>query len=113
MLMVIGNFNAKAGSKYPQYKDEIGKYGKELKNSNGDTLLQLAKEKKLILTNILFSHKLALQTIPSQWHHPQESLQKSGRLHDNKTNPQKTDHKCKIIIRFSTSTDHKTRCHKH
>ena len=61
--MVIGNFNAKAGSKYPQYKDEIGKYGKELKNSNGDTLLQLAKEKKLILTNILFSHKLALQTI--------------------------------------------------
>lgn len=63
MLMVIGNFNAKAGSKYPQYKDEIGKYGKELKNSNGDTLLQLAKEKKLILTNILFSHKLALQTI--------------------------------------------------
>ena len=41
------------------YKDEVGKYGKGLKNSNGNTLLQLTKEKKLSLTNTLFDHRLA------------------------------------------------------
>lgn len=41
------------------YKDEVGKYGKGLKNSNGNPLLQLTKEKKLSLTNTLFDHRLA------------------------------------------------------
>ena len=59
MLMVIGDFNAKTGSAYPQYEDEIGIYGKGSVISNGDTLLQLVKEKKLILTYTLFDHKLA------------------------------------------------------
>ena len=40
MLIGTDHFNAKAGSAYSQYKDEIEKYWKELKNSNGDTLLQ-------------------------------------------------------------------------
>ena len=61
--MVIGDVNAKTGSGYPQYKDATRKYGKRLKNSNGDTLLQLAKEKKLILTNTLFDYKLAHRPI--------------------------------------------------
>ena len=41
------------------YKDEVGKCGKGIKNSNGNTLLQLTKEKKLSLTNTLFDHRLA------------------------------------------------------
>ena len=59
MPMINGDFNVKTDSGYPQYKDEIGKYGKKLKNSNDDALLELAKEKKLILANTMFNQKIA------------------------------------------------------
>lgn len=62
MLMIIGDLNAKTGTGHTQFKDEMGKYGKGKKNSNGDFLLQLARENKLILTNTIFPHKMAHRT---------------------------------------------------
>lgn len=118
ILIVIGDFNTKTGSVFSQYKDEIRKYGKGLKNSNGDTLLQLAKEKKLILTNTLFDHKLAHRTTWAAKDRPNDCHQHDGTLRKNpcrnqidyiisKTNPHKTDYKCKMYGSFSSSADHR------
>ena len=62
LLLVLGDFNAKTGSGHHSFPNNIGKYGKGQINSNGESLLEYAKENNLILTNTLFPHKLAHRT---------------------------------------------------
>ena len=62
LLLFLGNFNAKTGSGHHNYPENIGKYGKGHINSNGENLLDYAKENSLVLTNTLFPHKLAHRT---------------------------------------------------
>ena len=62
ILIIGGDFNAKTGSGYNQYKQNIGKFGKGLLNSNGNSLLELANRNSLALTNTLFKHKFAHRT---------------------------------------------------
>ena len=106
----------KPGSAYLQYKDEIEKYGKGLKNINGDILLQLAKEKNLILTNTLFDHKLAHPTTwtakdqPNEPHHYGDTICKNPYRNQidyiTKQIQKKLITNARSYGGFSTSTDH-------
>ena len=49
-LMVVGDFNAKTGSSWPQYTEIMGRFGKGHTNSNGERLLEFASNNKLVLT---------------------------------------------------------------
>ena len=62
LLLVVGDFNAKPGSGHERFPENIGKFGKGHLNSNGEQLLQYAKENELVLTNTLFNIKLAHRT---------------------------------------------------
>ena len=62
MLFLLGDMNAKTGSGHYEYPENIGKYGKGKLNNNGEFLLDLARDNKLILTNTLFPHRLAHRT---------------------------------------------------
>ena len=59
ILMVIGDFNAKTGSGYAEYRQEMGPHGKGDLSNNGRALLEFANQQHLVLTNTLFQHKLA------------------------------------------------------
>ena len=61
IIIVCGDFNAKtgSGSNYLLYKENIGKFGKGIINSNGESLLEFANRNNLCLTNTFFNHKLA------------------------------------------------------
>ena len=59
---LLVTWNAKTGSGHYEYPENIGKYGKGKLNNNGEFLLDLARENKLILTNTLFPHRLAHRT---------------------------------------------------
>ena len=61
-LIIMGDFNAKTGSAYWNYPNQIGKYGNGKLNSNAEFLLELAKENNLFLTNTMFHHKLTHRT---------------------------------------------------
>ena len=74
MLIIGGDFNAKTGSGYGKYPNNMGKYGKGKLSDNGYELLDLCKRNDLILTNTKFKHKKAHITtwqspeIPSAMH---------------------------------------------
>ena len=59
LVVVLGDFNAKTGSGFLEFKDHMGMFGKGLLNSNGRFLLEFAAKNNLTLTNTLFYHKLA------------------------------------------------------
>ena len=61
-VIILGDFNAKTGTGYKFYKENMGKFGKGNLNSNGEHLLEFANRNRLILTNTLFRHKLAHTT---------------------------------------------------
>ena len=58
-LIIAGDFNAKTGSAYKDYPDNMGPYGIGIYNSNGAELLDLANRHELIISNTMFKHKLA------------------------------------------------------
>lgn len=62
ILILTGDFNAKTGSGYNIYQNNMGKFGKGILNSNGEHLLDLANRNELILTNTTFNHKMAHRT---------------------------------------------------
>ena len=59
LTLVLGDFNAKVGSGWANYPENLGKFGKGHVNENGEQLLELCKLQNLVLTNTLFQHKLA------------------------------------------------------
>ena len=62
LLIIGGDFNAKTGSGYEEFPDNMGKYGKGIINSSGKRLLETCKTNELILTNTLFQHKKSHRT---------------------------------------------------
>ena len=54
-VFLAGNFNAKTGSGWNIFKENIGKYGKGLMNSSGRRLLELCKAQNLCIMNTLVS----------------------------------------------------------
>ena len=59
IILVCGDFNAKTGSEYENYADVMGRFGRGKANSNGEYLLEFAKNNQLILTNTTFQHKMS------------------------------------------------------
>ena len=62
LVMVVGDFNAKTGSSWQIYKENMGRFGKGHTNSNGERLLEFASNNELIITNTCFNHKLSHRT---------------------------------------------------
>ena len=58
-IIIGGDFNAKTGSGYNDFPENIGKFGKGEINSNGSCLLEFCNRNGLFLTNTFFQHKLA------------------------------------------------------
>ena len=61
-LVIGGDFNAKTGSGWKDYPNNMGKYGKGEINDNGEHLLDMARRTNLVLSNTLFYHKMAHRT---------------------------------------------------
>ncbi len=62
LLVIGGDFNAKTGTGYENYKENMGKYGKGMINTNGEHLLEMAAKNELLLANTMFYHKKAHRT---------------------------------------------------
>ena len=58
ILIIAGDFNAKTGSLWKEYPENMGKFGKGHGNSSGRQLLELCMKHDLVITNTLFQHKL-------------------------------------------------------
>ena len=57
VIILAGDFNAKTGGGWNDFKDNMGKYGKGLINNSGRRLLEMCKNKNLYITNTTFKHK--------------------------------------------------------
>ena len=80
LLLVLGDFNAKTGSGHTLYPENIDKYGKGHINSNGEYLLDYAKDNHLVITNTLFPHKLAHRTTWTSLERVNQHLSKDGTV---------------------------------
>ena len=67
--IILGDFNAKTGSGFRNFPQQVGKYGKGYLNENGRHLLELAQKHNMYLTNTTFKHKLCHRTT---WTSPQK-----------------------------------------
>ena len=61
-IILAGDFNAKTGSGWNEFRENIGKYGKGLMNSSGRRLLEMCKKNNLYITNTTFKHKKSHRT---------------------------------------------------
>ena len=57
VIILAGDFNAKTGSGWKEYKENMGRHGKGLINSSGKRLLEMCKKNNLFITNTTFKHK--------------------------------------------------------
>ena len=65
VLFIIGDWNAKVGSQ--ETPGVTGKFGLEIRNEAGQTLIEFCQENALVITNTLFQqHKRRLYTWTSQ-----------------------------------------------
>jgi hypothetical protein len=78
VVILLGDFNAKTGSGYKEFPDNMGNFGKGLLNSNGRKLLELCKQNDLVLLNTLFKHKAAHRTTWTAPEHIKEHLAHDG-----------------------------------
>ncbi|XP_048481334.1 craniofacial development protein 2-like [Plutella xylostella] len=56
-VIMLGDFNGRVGVKRTGYESVLGTFGDVSVNENGESLLEVCMEKKLIVTNTLFCHK--------------------------------------------------------
>ena len=61
-VIIAGNFNAKTGSGYNDFKENMGRSGKGKMNSSGRRLLEMCQRTDTFLTNTTFQHKLCHRT---------------------------------------------------
>ncbi|KAJ7417867.1 craniofacial development protein 2-like protein [Willisornis vidua] len=67
-IIILGDFNARAGKNFEACKGVLGKHRVENCNKNGRLLLKLCAEHQLTITNTIFQQKDSLKTT---WMHPQ------------------------------------------
>lgn len=53
-IILIGDLNSRVGN---VDDDVVGRFGEEIKNDNGNRLINLCREKEYIIANTIFSHK--------------------------------------------------------
>ncbi|KAL8567281.1 hypothetical protein ACOMHN_023324 [Nucella lapillus] len=66
-LIILGDVNARIGSKHTTWEGIIGQHGIGYENSNGKRLLSLCSQHKLAITNTFFQLNDAYKTT---WMHP-------------------------------------------
>ena len=57
-ILLAGDFNAKTGSGYEEFSENMGKFGKGELNNSGRYLLEMCRNTNMYLTNTTFNHKL-------------------------------------------------------
>ena len=57
LIVLAGDFNTKTGSRWQDFKGNIGKFCKGMINKCGQRLLQTRKKEDLIISNRLFNVK--------------------------------------------------------
>ena len=83
MCVVLGDFNAKTGSGWKDFPENVGRYGKGHTNENGLALLEFLSKSNLVLTNTLFPHQLSHRTT---WTAPERQYTSSRYIEGNKKN---------------------------
>ena len=61
-VVLAGDFNAKTGSGYRDFRENMGSFGKGEINESGIRLPEACKRLDLIISNTLFNHKLCHRT---------------------------------------------------
>ena len=56
-LVMMGDFNARVGKDATTWGGVIGRYGEEVKNRNGQKLLDLCAANELVVLNTIYQHK--------------------------------------------------------
>uniref|UniRef100_A0A1Y1MCV0 Reverse transcriptase domain-containing protein n=1 Tax=Photinus pyralis TaxID=7054 RepID=A0A1Y1MCV0_PHOPY len=56
-LYIAGDFNSRVGKKDSKYKTVLGEHGEEIRNNNGNRLLDFCTYNGLIITNSFFKHR--------------------------------------------------------
>ena len=59
IVLILGDFNAKTGSRWSEFPGNMGKFGKGLINSSGRILLEFLAKQDMFLTNTTFNPKIA------------------------------------------------------
>ena len=77
---ILGDFNAKVGRNWWEYPDNLGKYGKGVKNNNGKYLLEYCANNDMIITNTMFKHNAAHITT---WTAPYRDFMQNGEPRRN------------------------------
>ena len=118
LLIIGGHFNAKTGSGYKEFPQNMGNFGKGIMNSSGKRLLETCKGQNLLLTNTLFQHKKAHRTT---WEAPfRNFITRSGEERRNPVRNQidyiitRAEHRKNLFVTNArsyggiwTDTDHK------
>ena len=74
-IILAGDFNAKTGSGWNEFRENIGKYGKGLINSSGRRLLEMCK--KITCTSQI--QRLSIRKVIEQHGLPRTEVSKQGR----------------------------------
>ena len=62
----------------PRFSESMGKFGKGIRNSNGEHLLEYAMQNDLVLTNTFFPHKIAHRTTWTSHERIEDHLSSDG-----------------------------------
>ena len=60
-VILADDFNARTGSGYNEFKENMGKFGKGQINSSGRRLLEMCKRTDMVISNTLFERKMCHQ----------------------------------------------------
>ena len=58
-IFILGDLNGRVGKRDSTYKEVVGQYGEETRNSNGKRILEFCQIQDFIVTNTFFQHKEA------------------------------------------------------
>jgi exonuclease III len=56
-IFIVGDFNGRVGQQEEQYKEILGRHGEQIRNNNGNRLLDFCILNNFIITNSWFAHK--------------------------------------------------------
>ena len=84
IVTIVGDFNAKTGSGWQDFSENMGKFGKGQINSNGRYLLETIAKHEMLLTNTTFDHKMAHR---STWTCPERINPHKDKNGNTRRNP--------------------------
>lgn len=56
-VVILGDFNGRVGRRDSMYKEVMGPFGEDIRNNNGERLLNFCILNNMLVTNTLFEHK--------------------------------------------------------